>query len=140
MSKHLWNAKVTIYNDISKTQAEERHFDRFVIPDCQVQGGWVENADGTIRNVINAQTIITKAVDKYKPYSQYISLPVDKRKAFFTVKTGDFVVFDVVNDVVTNASEFADLQQKYKDNGIKIKSFNAYINGMAVDNVSMSNI
>ena len=136
----LFTGKVTIYNSIPKTQVEDRHWDRFVIEKCQIQSGFVENADGTIRNVMNATTVITKDVEHYKPADEYVKLPVDLRTAFFTVKTGDFVVFGVVEDKVTTAQEYSELQAKYKDKGIKVNSFNAFINGMAVDNVSISNV
>ena len=61
----LWKQKVTIYNDIPKTAVEERHFDRFVIDKCSIQGGIVNEADGTISNIVNAKTIITKDVEHY---------------------------------------------------------------------------
>ena len=62
----LWKKKVTIYNDIPKTAVEERHFDRFVIEKCNIQGGIVSKADGTVENIINAVTVISKDVDRYK--------------------------------------------------------------------------
>lgn len=136
----LFAEKATIYNSIAKTPAEDRHWDRFVINKCQIQSGFVENADGTIRNVVNATTVITKDIEHYKPADDYAKVPVDMRAEFFTVKTGDFVVFGEVTDEVTTAQEYNELQEKYKDKGIRIKSYNAYINGMAVDNVTMSNV
>lgn len=62
----LWKQKVTIYNDIPKTAVEDRHFDRFVIDKCNIQKGMLQNADGTIEKVVNAQTIITKDISIIK--------------------------------------------------------------------------
>lgn len=136
----LFTKKVTIYNDIPKTAVEERHFDRFVIDLCNIQGGVVSKTDGTIENIVNAQTIITRDVKRYKSPLEYASIPVDLRGDFFTVQIGDFVVFDEVEDIVTTSREFAELQSKYADNGMVVRSISANINGMSVDNVSMSNV
>ena len=63
---NLFSEKVTIYNDIAKTAVEERHFDRFVIDNCNIQRGLVSRADGTVENVVNAITVISKDVKRYK--------------------------------------------------------------------------
>lgn len=136
----LFTKKVTIYNDIPKTAVEERHFDRFVIDLCNIQGGVVSKTDGTIENIVNAQTIITRDVKRYKSPLEYATIPVDLRGNFFTVQIGDFIVFDEVEDIVTTSREFAELQSKYADNGMVVRSVSANINGMSVDNVSMSNV
>ena len=136
----LWKHKVTIYNDISKTAVEERHFDRFVIDKCNIQGGIVSKADGTIENIVNAVTVISKDVDRYKSPLEYAKLPVDIREDFYTVQVGDFIVLSEVDDVVTTSREFAELQEKYKDNGIVVRSISANIHGMSVDNVTITNV
>ena len=135
----LFKSKVTIYNDIPKTALEERHFDRFVIDLCNIQGGFVNKTNGTIENIVNAKTVITKDVARYKSPLEYAVLPVDKRENYYTVQVGDFVVLSEVDDVITTAQEFSQLQLKYKDNGIKVISVSANINGMSVDNVTMTN-
>lgn len=137
---NLWKRKVTVYNDIPSTATEERHFDRFVIDLCNIQGGIVSRADGTIENIVNAVTVITKDVGRYKSPLEYRNIPVDIRGQYFTVQIGDFIVLDEVDDIVTTSREFADLQTKYKDNGIVVRSISANISGMAVDNVTMANV
>ena len=136
----LWKQKVTIYNDIAKTAVEERHFDRFVIERCNVQGGIVSKTDGTIENIVNAVTVISKDVDRYKPPLEYAKLPVDIREDFYTVQVGDFIVLSEVDDIVTTSREFAELQEKYKDNGIVVRSVSANIHGMSVDNITIANV
>jgi hypothetical protein len=136
----LFTNKVTIYNDIPKTAVEERHFDRFVVDLCNIQGGVVSKTDGTIENIVNAQTIITTDVKRYKSPLEYASVPVDLRGNFFTVQIGDFIVFDEIEDIVTTSRDFAELQSKYADNGMVVRSVSANINGMSVDNVTMSNV
>lgn len=136
----LFKSKVTIYNDIPKTALEERHFDKFVIELCNIQGGIVTRADGTIQNVVNAKTVITKDIERYKSPIEYAELPVDERENYYTARSGDFVVFGEVDDVVTTAQEFSQLQQKYRDNGIRVSSISVNINGMAVDNITMANV
>lgn len=133
----LWKQKVTIYNDISKTAVEERHFDRFVIDKCNIQGDIVSKADGTIENIVNAVTVISKDVDRYKTPLEYAKLPVDIREDFYTVQVGDFIVMSEVDDVITTSREFQDLQSKYKNNGFSVTAVNEYIHGMAVDNVQI---
>ena len=136
----LWNKKVTIYNDIPKTAVEDRHFDRFAIDKCNIQGGIVSKADGTIENIVNAVTVISKDVDRYKSPLEYAKLPVDIRENFYTVQVGDFIVLSEVDDIVTTSREFAELQEKYKDNGIVVRSVSANIHGMNVDNVTIANV
>lgn len=137
--KNLFADKVTIYNDIPATAAENRHFDRFVIERCNIQGGRVSRADGTIENIVNALTVWTKDVERYKDPREYTELPVDKRKAFYTVQIGDFVVFGEAGDVVENALDFANLQKKHSNNGFKVTSVSPNIYGLKGDNVSFTN-
>ena len=136
----LWGQKVTIYNDSPKTAVEDRHFDRFVIDKCNIQGGIVSKADGTIENIVNAVTVISKDVDRYKAPLEYAKLPVDIRENFYTVQVGDFIVLSEADDVVTTSREFAELQTKYADNGIVVRSVSPNIHGMSVDNVTITNV
>ena len=136
----LWKQKITIYNDIPRTAAEERHFDRFVVEKCNIQGGIVSKADGTVENIVNAISVISKDVKRYKSPLEYRNTPVDLRESFYTVQIGDFVVLSEVDDVVTTSREFAELQEKYKDNGMVVRSISANIGGMSVDNLTMTNV
>ena len=133
----LWKSKVTIYNSVNETSG--RQFERFVINRCQVQEQVGEKASGTIRNVINAKTVITKDIEHYKPPLEYVKLPDGERVNYYTVSAGDIIVFDEVDDIVTTAQEFAQLQIKYKSNSIKVTTVSVNINGMAVDNITMTN-
>ena len=139
MLTDLYKQKVTIYNDISKNAVEERHFDKFVIDKCNIQGGLVNEANGTITNIVNAKSVITRDVNRYKTPLEYAELPVDLRVDYFTAQIGDFVIFAEVDDVVTTASEFSQLQAKYRNNGMKITSISPNIFGLSVDNVIMTN-
>ena len=136
---NIFNRKATIYNDVPKNAVEERHFDRFVIGECSMQGGIVHEADGTISNIVNATTVITRDVSSYKLPMEYANIPVDLREQYYTVQIGDFIVFGEVDDVVTTASEFLQLQNKYKNNGMKVTSVAVNIFGMDVDNVTITN-
>ena len=100
----------------------------------------MSRADGTVENIVNAISVITKDVERYKAPMQYAKLPVDIRGAFYTVQVGDFIVLAEVDDVVTTSREFAELQEKYKDNGIVVRSVSANIHGMSVDNVTIANV
>ena len=134
----LWKQKVTIYNDIPADSVNARRFYRFVIDKCNIQGGIVSKADGTIENIVNAVIVITKDIEHYKPPMQYAKLPVDMKEDSYTVQVGDFIVLSEVDDVVTTSREFAELQEKYKDNGVVVRSVSANIHGMSVDNVTMA--
>ena len=136
----LWKHKVTIYNDIPADAVNARRFDRFVIGGCNIQGGIVSKADGTIENIVNAVSVITRNVENYKQPLEYTKLPVDLKEDFYTVQVGDFVVLSEVYDIVTTSREFAELQSKYADNGFVIRSVSPNIHGMSVDNISMSNV
>lgn len=136
----LWKHKVTIYNDIPKTAVEDRHFDRFVIDLCNIQGGIVSKADGTVENIVNAVTVISRDVERYKSPIDYRNIPVDLREGFYTVQIGDFIVLSEVDDIATTSREFAELQEKYKDNGIVVRSVSANIHGMSVDNITIANV
>ena len=136
----LWKQKVTIFNDIPKNAVEDRHFDRFVIDKCNIQGGIVSKADGTIENIVNAVSVITKDVEHYKQPMEYAKLPVDIRKDFYTVQVGDFLVLSEVDDIVTTSREFAELQNKYSNYGIVVRAVSPNILGMAGDNVTITNV
>lgn len=135
----MFKSKVTIFNDIPEDNVNPRRFERFVINKCQVYGGYVTTSDNSVQNVVNAQTVITKDIEHYKPPVEYIKLPEDERDNYYTVQIGDFIVFGEIDDIVTDANEFSKLQQKYKKNGIKVTTVNANIYGMEVDNVTMTN-
>lgn len=135
----LYTQKVTIYNDIPKNAVEDRHFDKFVIDKCNIQGGLVNEANGTITNIVNAKSVVTRDVNRYKTPLEYAEIPIDLRVDYYTAQIGDFVVFGEVDDVVTTASEFSQLQSKYKNNGMKITSVSANIFGLSADNVTMTN-
>ena len=133
----LFSSKVTIYNDIPFDGVNARRFDRFVIDLCNIQKGILQNADGTIEKVVNAQTIITKDIEHYKTPTEYAMLPVDEKNKYFTANVNDFVVLAEVDDVVTTSREFQDLQNKYKNNGFSVTAVNEYLNGMSVDNIQI---
>lgn len=133
----LFKSKVTIYNDIPADGVNARRFDRFVINFCNIQKGILQNADGTIEKVVNAQTITTKDIEHYKTPLEYASLPADMKDKYFTANVNDFVVLAEVDDIVTTSREFQELQSKYKNNGFSVTAVNEYIHGMAVDNVQI---
>lgn len=135
----LWESKVTIYNDIPATKENQRTFNCFVIDKCQIQGGIAEKTDITVRNKTKSVTVITKDVEHYKAPEEYQNMPENQRTAFFTVQTGDYIVFAEITDTVENAGDFAALQSKYKDNGIKVMAVDVNINGMSVDNITITN-
>ena len=133
----LFNQKVTIYNDIPSDGVNPRRFDRFVLTDCNISKGVLQNSDGTIEKVVNAITITTKDTEHYKPSLKYRYLPIDEKEKYYTVQVNDVVIFGEVDDVVTTPQEFQALQKKYKNNGFSVTAVNEYIHGMAVDNVQI---
>lgn len=136
---NLFNRKVTIYNDIADDGITDRHFDRFVVDKCSVQSGYVEKADGTVQNIVNSVSVITRDIAHYKTPLEYNRLPVDEKEKYFTARVDDFIVLAEVDDIVTTSQEFRALREKYKNNGILITAVNENIYGMAVDNITMTN-
>ena len=134
---NFFKQKVTIYNDIPSDGVNARRFDRFVVDLCTIQKGVVQNADGTIEKVVNAQTITTKDIEHYKTPLEYALLPADEKGKYFTANVNDFVVLAEVDDVVTTSREFQDLRNKYKNNGFSVTAVNEYLFGTAVDNVQI---
>lgn len=136
----LFKSKVTIYNDIPATAVTPRRFERFVIDQCNIQSGRVSKSDGTIENIINAITVISKDISHYRNYDIYVGKPLDERAGLYTVHVGDFVVLGAVDDVVENSQHWIQLQKKYENNGFKVTSVSPNINGLSVDNISFTNI
>lgn len=134
---NLFKSKVTIYNDIPADGVSPRRFERHVVELCNIQKGILQNADGTIEKVANALTVITKDIEHYKTSAEYMYLPEDEKKKYFTANINDFVVLAEVDDIVTTVDEFRALQKKYKNNGFSVTAVNEYINGMSVDNVQI---
>lgn len=133
----LFHDKVTIYNDIPSDGVNQRRFDRFVLTDCNISKGVLQNSDGTIEKVVNALTVITKNVSQYKSPIEYARLPADEKDKYFTAQINDFVVLAEVDDIVTTSREFQELQTKYKNNGFSVTAVNEYIYGLSVDNVQI---
>lgn len=136
----LYTASVTIYNDIPADIVNDRRFDRKVIRKCSIQGGIISKADQTVENIVNAVTVFTKNVQRYKSPSEYKSMPIDLSADYYTIQIGDFVVLNEVDDIVTTSREFAELQKKYSNNGIVVRSVSPNIYGMACDNVKFANV
>lgn len=136
----LYDSKVTIYNDIPKSDDDERHFDRFVLEHCNIQGGVLAKIDGTIENVVNAISVITRDVKAFKPLAEYMILSEEERKQYFTLNIGDMVVLEAVTDEVKTNADFGALVKKYANNGFVVRSISANIHGLFVDNISMSNV
>ena len=137
----LWSREVTVYIVTNNSEAKYR---REVIKQCSVQCGYKESMDGTIRNMSDVKTVYTKDIARYLPPSDYFNVSASERMWFhpngcYTVRTGDFIIFGKVDDAVSNPKEFADLQVKYKDCGMKVTSVNVNIFGMASDNIMMTN-
>jgi hypothetical protein len=131
----LFTQKVTIYNDIPADMVNPRLFNRFVIEKCLIRRKPVEEADGTIGKVVNSLSVTTKDVERYKPFHEYVELPKDIKKQYYTANVDDFIVMAEVDDVVTTSREFQDLQDKYKDIGFSVTAYSDSIHGMSVDNV-----
>lgn len=133
----IFNKKVTIYNDIERDGVNPRHFDRFVIDKCKLENGILQNANGTIENIVNAQNITTKDIEHYKSPFEYAFLPADEKEKYYTANINDFVVLDEVDDVVTTSRELQELQKKYQNNGFLLTQVNVNIYGMEVDNIQL---
>lgn len=133
-----FSRKVTIYNDVPAGTLTPRMWKRHTIDKCNIQGMLTDRLNNTVVNIVNAQTIITKNIEHYKSPIEYDKLPEDVKSEYYTVRTGDFIVFDEVDDIVTNATEWSRLQQKYKDNGIRVTNVNVNIHNMALDNIQIS--
>ena len=140
--------KVTIYISIPAKDDKPRRFERRLIDKCLIQRGFVNQMDGNIQKVSNALTVITKDITRYIPTVDGLAETDPNDKTInhvldfytYTVGIGDFIVLDVVDDVVKDAKDFAALQQKYQDNGLKVNTINPYLKGMTVDNITISNI
>lgn len=136
---NLYNKSITIYNDIPADSVQSRRFFRHVIPLCNIQAGIIETAtDGQIQNVINGVTVITKSIANYLPPEEYKALPEDKKANYFTVQIDDFVIPYIVEDIVTTAKDYQELQTKYKNTGWAVTAANAYIFGLSTDNVTIN--
>ena len=134
---NVFTKKITIYNDIPGDGVNPRRFDRFVVELCNIQKGVLQNSDGTIEKVVNAQTVITKDVKRYKAPMEYALLPADEKEKFFTANVNDFVVLAEVDDVVNTSREFQELQNKYRNNGFSVTAVNEYVYGLSVDNIQI---
>ena len=132
----LFSKKITIYNMIPKTTLVEQHWDRNVVEKCNIQGEYVTQIKGNIPNIVNVKTVYIRDTEHYLSPTEYDSTP--KPNDYFTARNGDFIVFDEVFDEVTNATQFTQLQQKYKDNGIRVNNISVNINGMALDNLTIT--
>lgn len=132
----LFEQKVTVYNDILATETGSRRFERHVIPMCNVQGGYVQKADGTIQNIVGAKTVIMRDISHYRSPEEYATLTIDERESLYTVRIGDYIVLREVDDDVSSGKQ---LQQKYGDEVITVSDISVNIFGMKTDNITVTN-
>lgn len=139
---NLFNRTVTIYNDIPADDAgvNPRSWQRTVLSNCNIQGGLASKANGTVENIVNAQTVTIRDIDGYLPPVEFYALPVDIRPNYYTMNANDLIVFDEVDDVVTTSREWSNLQSKYRKNSISVETVSVNIYGTGADNISVSNI
>ena len=133
---NLWNSRITIYNAVILDGS--RTFRRFVVNNCNIQGGYAEKINGTVQNIVNVTTVVTKDVNAYKTPAEYSALPINEKERYYTVQPDDFIVFSKVDDIVESAPDFAKLRAKYKDCGMNVSAVNAYIFGVESDNVTIT--
>lgn len=133
----FFTKKITVYNDIPATVVSDRRFDRHVVNACLIQKGIVSKADGTVENVVNSTTIFSKNVDTYVPQEEYLQMPEDLAKGYWTVQVGDVVIEHEASDIVETGRDLLQIQQKYADS-FSVGSIQPNINGLSVDNVSFS--
>ena len=135
---NLFTKKITIYNVIPKTTLVDQHYDRKVVEKCNIQGEYVTRLNGNVQNIVNVKTVYIRDIEHYKSPAEYDALPTDQKSSYFTARNGDFIVLDEVFDVVETTQQFAALQQKYKDNGIRVNNILVNINGMDLDNITIT--
>ncbi len=56
----------------------------------------------------------------------------------YTLQIGDFIVFGETYIEVTNAAEYAELQQRYRERGFRVTSVSVNIHGLSVDHIAVS--
>lgn len=138
--KNKFVGKVTIYNDIPASGEEDRRFERHVIGKCLIQGGFIQQTNGTIQNILTAKTVITQDTEHYRSPAEYSELTLDEREKYYTVKIGDYIVLREVPDEVHSGRELETLQRKYGDDCISVTNVTVNIYGLDVDNVTITNI
>ncbi len=134
----LWTRKVTLYRDVPKQGGTPRHFERRIINKCYIETSQIDSATDTVKKDFSGAMVITKDVNRYKATDEYMAMSQQEQMENFTVSVGDFVVLKEVADSVANATEFADLQTRYRACGVKIMSVKPFIFGMATDNIVLS--
>ena len=132
----FFKSKITIYNAVNI--GGERSFRRFVVDRCNIQGGYAEKINGTVQNIVNVTTVVTRDIGAYKSPAEYAALPIDEKERYFTVQPDDFVVFSEIEDDVEDSHDFARLRIQYKDSGMSVSFVNAYIFGTSVDNIAIT--
>lgn len=129
---------MTIYNDIPSDGVSGRRFDRHIIERCMIYNTIAEGSDGTVQRILDTQNVITKDVKRYKTPIEYARLAEDERENYYTVGIDDFVVLDEVDDVITTAKEYLELQKKYRGGGFLVTSSAVNVHGLDVDNIRIS--
>lgn len=135
----LWNKTVTVYNSIPAEKDIPRSFCRAVIKKCFCRSELTSSsADTTVEKRTSHPRLRTKDISGYLPPESYYSLSEKKRANKYTVQIGDFIVFGEVDDMVTNAAEYAELQQRYRERGFRVTSVSVNIHGLNVDHIAVS--
>lgn len=136
----LWNKTVTVYNSIPATEDNPRCFTHNVIKKCFLCGDKITSSgsDTTVEKRTSHPRFRTKDFEGYLPPEEYYSVYETERVNKYTLQIGDFVVFGEVKDAVTNAAEYAELQQRYRGRGFRVTSVSVNIHGLSVDHIAVS--
>lgn len=113
-----WDATITLYNRYEDPQTHVNLWSRHVLTDCfwKYTGDKVKLGDAILDTTF---TICRVPQDEnFKPYSEWVKVPSDKRYEYFTFSQNDIIVLGEVEDVIDEyqaGHRSTDLLAKYKN-------------------------
>lgn len=112
-----WDDTITLYNKYEDPVTNLVSWTRHTIENCFVKRASNKAVIGQMVLESNVVIIRIRESDTYKTYAEWVQLPNDSKSQYFTVHSGDIVVFGAVDDDIneyTTGHRSTDILSKYR--------------------------
>lgn len=118
---------ITLYNCLRAKDNQEKKdvWIRTVINGCFYKASTTLIQNGTEASLSNTYTVRIQKDDRYTPYREWMKLPENARKEYFTVSDGDIVIYGECTEEITGESgkTAMEILRRNKPDAFRVTSF-----------------
>jgi len=137
----LYTKKFTVYNIVPSVQGVSniKYGNKRIVENCYQEGEISDKLRDSSMQLTTGKFFYTKDIKHYRPATWqsngYYSLKDEEKLKFYTLAPGDIIIFDEVNDSVTNSSEFNSLKTKYSNIYMTVNKTDSFVLGLETDHI-----